>query len=425
VSGTGVHLALHPDRCDRCGRCVPACPVDAVRIGPSYISVDWSRCTQCFACADTCKRQAIQRAVVPARGEAVGAPLGDTSKVVVGSRAEAKAVRKAAKKASKARGKSVAYGGKPAAVTAASTEGGTVGNAARGVLAPTVADAVAESGAGAAPGIGGRSQAAGAPPRASASRAEDDGTPYMPGSVVWSGADLVLVLAMLLVTVLAKDAALGLHAVGLMPAAGRTVVRAVVLGVYYSVQLAVFAWLAARHRATLSGAFGLLGNAKPKGPIGVEEVASPSAVGSLGLVVALFAGTEAFAIAYGLAMQAAGLSQPARLSSDLSEVFGSGGAGLALAILLVALVAPFVEELAFRGVVMPVLGARWGMWPAVIGSSLIYAAYHFSLWLFAPTLVLGIALGWLAWTRRSLWPAVLLHVLYNAAAVGAGFFVAR
>ena len=61
VSGSGVHLSLHPDRCDQCGRCVPACPVDAVRVGPSYIGVDWSRCTQCFACVDACKRQAIQR----------------------------------------------------------------------------------------------------------------------------------------------------------------------------------------------------------------------------------------------------------------------------------------------------------------------------------------------------------------------------
>jgi membrane protease YdiL (CAAX protease family) len=248
---------------------------------------------------------------------------------------------------------------------------------------------------------------------------------FAPGSVVWNAADLVLVLVILLLTVLAKDAVLGLHAVGLMPAAGRTIVRAAVLGVYYSIQIAAFAWLAARHGATLSAAFGLAGASGPAIAKGEVAAPAPSAIGSLGLVVALFAGTEAFAIAYGLGMQAVGLNQPARLSSDLSEVFGGGGAGLALSILLVALVAPFVEELAFRGVVMPVLGVRWGMWPAILGSALVYAAYHFSLWLFAPTFVLGIALGWLAWSRRSLWPAILLHVLYNAAAVGAGFFVAR
>ncbi len=347
--------------------------------------------------------------------------VSDTSKVVVGSRAEAKAVRKAALQATKARGKSVAYAGKPAFPG---------GRAAESAPATAAGAAVAVSAAGAESAVSpaapsGSPVASRATPfafrRDKAPRVTAIDPPFEPGSVSWGLADLVLVLVMLLLTVLAKDAALGLHAVGLMPAAGRTLVRAAVLGVYYSVQIAAFAWLAARHGATLSAAFGLAGGA----PSADKTAPAPSAAGSLGLVVALLAGTEVFAIAYGLAMQSVGLTQPARLSSDLSAVFGTGGVGLALSILLVALVAPLVEELAFRGVVLPVFGARWGMWPAVAGSAMIYAAYHFSLWLFPPTFVLGIALGWLAWTRRSLWPAILLHVLYNAAAVGAGFFVAR
>jgi membrane protease YdiL (CAAX protease family) len=387
------------------------CGDKALTIGPSYISVDWSRCTHCLACAEACKRQAIQRAVVPARGEAVGSVVGDTSKVVVGSRAEAKAVRKATKQAAKARGKAVVYAGKQ-------TAHGTRGAAA------TIGPAAAVGVAG-VPVPGGPVAKESRIGRYMSSTGRHGGAPFVPGSVVWGVSDLILVLVMLLLSVLGKDAVLGLHAVGLMPAAGRTIVRATVLAVYYSLQLAALAWLASRHSATLSGAFGL-GGRSASADDGVTKVTvASSAVGSLGLVALLFSATEVFAIAYGLAMQYVGLSQPARLSSDLSEVFGSGGVGLALAIVLVALVAPIVEELAFRGVVMPVLGSRLGMWPAVIGSALIYAAYHFSLWLFAPTLVLGIALGWLAWTRRSLWPAILLHVLYNAAAVGAGFFIAR
>jgi membrane protease YdiL (CAAX protease family)/ferredoxin len=390
-----------------------------LRIGPSYIGVDWSRCTQCFACADACGKQAIQRAVVPARGEAVGSALRDTSKVVVGSRAEAKAVRKAALKATKARGRSVAYAGKPALLGGRAS---TAGIAAASVV-PATATAVGETSAPTTT-VGGEGKPGGST-SVSVPRGVGGSEAFVPGAVAWSAADLVLVLAMLLLTVLAKDAVLGLHAVGLMPSGGRTLVRAGVLGVYYSLQVAVFAWLAARHKATLGTAFGLLGETTraPKGD--AEAAAKPSAIGSLGLVLALFAGTEAFAVAYGLGMQAAGLNQPARLSSDLSAVFGGGGMGLALSIVLVALVAPLVEEMAFRGVVLPVLGSRWSLWPAVVGTAVVYAAYHFSLWLFAPTLVLGIALGWLAWSRRALWPAILLHVLYNAAAVAAGFFVAR
>ena len=364
---------------------------------------------RCSACVDACTRQAIQRAVVPERGAAaVAVSISDTSKVVVGSRAEAKAVRKAAKQAAKTRGKSVAYAGKQVAFDARATAGGAAVAATRTV-----------------PVASGASEAAGAPPssRPVFPRAAVVHTPFVPGSVVWSATDLFVVLAMLLATVFAKDAVLGLHAVGLMPAAARTVVRAAVLSVYYSLQLAVFAWLATRHRETLSAAFGLA--SRDSSTSDVEDEAAPSVAGSVGLVLALFAGAETFAIAYGLAMQSLGLSQPLRLSSDLAEVFGNGGAGLALSIILVALVAPFAEELAFRGVVLPVLGSRWGMWPAIAGSATIYAVYHFSVWLFAPTFVLGLALGWLAWNRRSLGAAIWLHVLYNAAAVAAGFIVAR
>jgi membrane protease YdiL (CAAX protease family) len=357
---------------------------------------------------------------MPARGEALGAPLGDTSKVVVGSRAEAKAVRKAAVQATKARGKSVAYAGKQAFLGGRKAKDG--GGSAAGVTAGAATAGSAEPVVAAVGTIGASVAAVG---RVAVKREAVPRAPFVPGTVTWGVVDLLLVLGILLLTVLAKDAVLGLHAVGLMPAAGRTFVRAAVLGVYYSLQLAAFAWLAARHKATLSGGFGLAGGRNVDGASGAAETAAPSAAGSLGFVLVLFVGTELFAISYGLLMQALGLSQPERLSSDLSAVFGSGGVGLALSILLVALVAPFIEELAFRGVVLPVLGSQFGMWPAIAGSALIYAAYHFSLWLFPPTLVLGLALGWLAWTRRSLWPAILLHVLYNATAVAAGFFVAR
>ena len=370
----------------------------------------------CGVCVETCNRQAIQRAVVPIRGEAAAASVSDISKVVVGSRAEAKAVHKAAKQAAKARGKSIGYTGKPTA-SGKSAAGGSA------ALSKGASNAAGK----AAPKLrAGRQQEKDGPVRKAASKSvSGGGVPFSPGAVTWTMVDLGVALGMLLLTVLAKDQVLGLHAVALMPAAGRTIIRATVLAVYYSLQLATFAWLAARHGATLARAFGLGQRATSASSSAAKAVGAPSAVGSLGLVVLLFAGTELFAVVYGLAMQAAKLSQPARLSSDLSEVFGSGGVGLALSILLVALVAPFVEELAFRGLVMPVFGSRWGMWPAVVVSAVIYAAYHFSLWLFAPTLVLGVALGWLAWTRRSLWPAILLHVLYNAAAVGAGYFVAR
>lgn len=244
--------------------------------------------------------------------------------------------------------------------------------------------------------------------------------PRPAGVAPWAMVDVVAVVAIMLAAVVAKNALLGLAAVELMPTTARAITRALVLAGYYAAQLGAFAFLARRHAAGLLEAFGLR---RPE--TAADTADRPGALGSAGLVALLFLGTEAFAIGYGLSMESLGIAQPHRLSTDLVVVFGGGGVGLALSALLVAVAAPFVEELAFRGVTLSAFKDSWGMWPAILGSSALYAAFHFSLWMFAPTMVLGIALGWLAVTRRSLGPAIALHVLYNAAAVAAAFWVAR
>ena len=241
--------------------------------------------------------------------------------------------------------------------------------------------------------------------------------PRTDGVVAWTLADMAAVLAIIAVATLAKSAILGLPAVGLMPAAAKAAVRAFVLAAYYAGQLAGFAFLARRHASGLREAFGLQR---------AENAAeTPSALGSAGWVLLLFLGTETVSIGYGLAMQTMGWEQPARLSSDVSSVFGSGGVGLVLSALLVAVAAPLVEELAFRGVVLPALRPGIGVRGAIAVSSVLYAAFHLSVWMFFPTLVLGVALGWLAYSRRSILPAIALHVLYNAAAVTAAFLAVR
>lgn len=239
------------------------------------------------------------------------------------------------------------------------------------------------------------------------------------GRLQWTIADVAAVLAILLAAMFAKNALLGLPAVLLMPDSAQAGVRALVLAAYYAVQLAGLAFLAHRHSATLLGAFGLGREDRTESALGTSSFVSA------GWVLLLFVGTEVVSIGYGLAMQAMGWKQPARLSSDITAVFGSGGAGLALSVLLVAIAAPLLEELAFRGVILGALEDRLGGWGAIGVSAALFAAFHFSMWMFLPSLVLGVALGWLAQTRRSLVPAIALHVLYNGAAITAAFLVGR
>jgi len=350
---------LYPERCDQCGRCLRACPEGGLKVGAAYIAIDREACTTCGACVDACDRDAILPRVAPARSAAPLATVAGVAKVEVGSRAEAKTLLKAAKAAEKAAGK--------AASTAAASARGATGT----------------------------------------------------GSIItWTAVDVMAVLVIMAVALLAKNAILGLEAVALMPAAARSITRAVVLAAYYGAQLAGMAFIARRQGVGgLFEAFGLRG----------DDVSphddSRSIAGSVGWVLLLFLGTELVAIGYGLAMQAWGWEQPARLSSDVTAVFGGGGMGLVLSAVLVAIAAPLVEEMAFRGIVLPVWSRSLGEWGGILASAGLYAAFHFSVWMFLPTFVLGIALGWLVRARGGLAPAIALHVLYNAAAVAAAFAV--
>jgi membrane protease YdiL (CAAX protease family)/NAD-dependent dihydropyrimidine dehydrogenase PreA subunit len=416
VSAQSAHLTLRPDRCNQCGKCIAVCPNDAVRVGDSYILVDWNACNHCCACVEACDRNAICREVVPLRSHASASVApDDVTKVVVGSRAEAKAVRKAA------------------------------GQAVRQVASPIAHSA----GGAAAPDDRPRPNAVAVrrpravPSAPAAPRGESDVSGLRLGNVEWTLTDLSAILGALLLTIIGKNALLAIPALSLMPAAGRAGARAAILATYYAVQLGALAFLAVRHGSSLRLAFGLRvaehspDAAAPDAP-GTPAPAAPapapaalanaeklSPLSSAGLVVALLFGVEFVAIAYGLAAQAIGWRQPLTLSSDVASVFGVGGVGLVLSAVLVAIVAPIAEELAFRGLVLPVLGDRWGMWPAIGVSSVLFAAYHLNAWLFLPMLVFGVALGWLTWNRRSLWPSIALHVLYNGLAVAAAFWVPK
>jgi membrane protease YdiL (CAAX protease family) len=77
------------------------------------------------------------------------------------------------------------------------------------------------------------------------------------------------------------------------------------------------------------------------------------------------------------------------------------------------LVAPFCEEIFFRGFVF--MGLLRGMplvW-AVVFSALIFAVAHADPGSFAVLFCIGLALAFLRWRTRSLWPSIVLHLLNN------------
>lgn len=105
----------------------------------------------------------------------------------------------------------------------------------------------------------------------------------------------------------------------------------------------------------------------------------------------------------------------------------SGGGGTpdlsASFILNAVVVAPPVEEAAFRGILFRQLAGRLPWWLANIVSALVFAAYHVPLWLArgrgvtlqsaAWVFAAGLVFGWVFWRTRSLGAAALVHALHN------------
>jgi len=88
-----------------------------------------------------------------------------------------------------------------------------------------------------------------------------------------------------------------------------------------------------------------------------------------------------------------------------------------LNILLIAVIAPIIEETLFRGILLGSLKKYCGTWTAVIVSAAIFSALHMELFGFVPRLALGIGLGYLYEKYNSLIPAIGLHGFNNLLAV--------
>jgi uncharacterized protein len=94
-----------------------------------------------------------------------------------------------------------------------------------------------------------------------------------------------------------------------------------------------------------------------------------------------------------------------------------------IALVVIAILPAFFEELLFRGVMQQLIEQWSGKgWLAVILTGVIFSAIHLSYYGFLPRLGLGIILGLIFFYTRNMWLNVLLHFLNNAVAVTALYY---
>jgi membrane protease YdiL (CAAX protease family) len=113
---------------------------------------------------------------------------------------------------------------------------------------------------------------------------------------------------------------------------------------------------------------------------------------------------------------------------ELTEMFLSTSTigGLAINLIMIAILPALGEEFLFRGVILRLFG-EWtkNTHIAVLISAFLFSALHLQFYGFLPRFILGVVLGYLFVWTRSVWVPVIIHFVNNGIAVVGGWYYAR
>jgi len=113
---------------------------------------------------------------------------------------------------------------------------------------------------------------------------------------------------------------------------------------------------------------------------------------------------------------------------ELTQMFLSTSTigGLAINLIMIAILPALGEEFLFRGVLLRLFG-EWTRNPhiAVLISAFLFSALHLQFYGFLPRFILGVVLGYLFVWTRCVWVPVIIHFVNNGIAVAGGWYYAR
>jgi membrane protease YdiL (CAAX protease family) len=120
---------------------------------------------------------------------------------------------------------------------------------------------------------------------------------------------------------------------------------------------------------------------------------------------------------YGWILGDAGFNSPSN-----PFMFVESGTDLVPVFIAVVVIAPLIEELFFRGYLFKLFEDKLGENPAVILTSVLFAAAHFNIFTFLPILVMGGLMGWARKRTGSIVPSLVLHMANNLIALLVVFY---
>jgi membrane protease YdiL (CAAX protease family) len=137
-------------------------------------------------------------------------------------------------------------------------------------------------------------------------------------------------------------------------------------------------------------------------------------------MVGLGCGLMILSLLFNLAYAAVLANFNLEIQPDLGPMFENTNFPLVL-LLGGAVVAPFVEEIFFRGFVFAGLRQQWDWKKAAVISAGLFAMAHVIPTSIFPIFILGIIFAFLYQLSGSIWPAILMHMLTNGVALSAAY----
>lgn len=90
--------------------------------------------------------------------------------------------------------------------------------------------------------------------------------------------------------------------------------------------------------------------------------------------------------------------------------------------LTVAIAAPILEELLFRGIILRGLLQHYTPSKAIVWSAIIFGIAHLNPWQFIAAFIVGCAIGWLYWKTNSIWIGIFMHFVNNSTSFLIAYF---
>ena len=99
--------------------------------------------------------------------------------------------------------------------------------------------------------------------------------------------------------------------------------------------------------------------------------------------------------------------------SKIDELVSNGNISGNILIVVTAVIAPFCEEVYFRGFLYPAFKKSFGVAIGIFLSSLLFALAHLEIYSFLPIMIIGWILAYLFEKTKSIFTAIFLHAAYN------------